>query len=95
MKKRILALTIAALSVIGIAEARFTTYWVFGSGTAQDEDRQSAISQAYDQATESANATCIGSVVEVERTGTSCLGGGDSPFTCVVFVKAACQVHTR
>ena len=37
-----------------------------------------------------------GRVVRVEKTRTSCFGGdGDSPYTCMVFVKVECQTHTR
>ena len=96
MKKQVLTIAVLAASIIGVAEAGNITMWVTGSGTAQERDRQSAVSQASDTATEQANAVCIGEVVRVERTGTSCLGGdGDSPYTCMVFVKAECRIHTR
>jgi hypothetical protein len=96
MKKQVLTIAALAASIIGFAEARNITMWVSGSGTAQERDRQSAVNEATDTATEQANAVCIGEVVRVEKTGTSCFGGdGDSPYTCMVFVKAECQIHTR
>jgi len=93
MKKSILAVVLA--STIGIAGAKELTLWVNGSGTAQESDRSSAVSEATQAATEQANATCIGEVVNVEPTGTSCFGGDDNnPYTCMVFVKAQCRIHT-
>jgi hypothetical protein len=95
MKKHVLTIAALVASAIGIAEARELTMWVSGSGTAQESDRASAVSEARETATEQANAVCIGEVVNVEATGTSCLGGdGDSPYTCMVFVKAECRIHT-
>jgi hypothetical protein len=95
MKKRLLTIVALAASVIGVAEARTITTYVFGSGTAQEGDRDSAVSEATDNATQSANAICIGTVVNVEKTGTTCFGGGDNPYTCMVFVKATCQIQVR
>jgi hypothetical protein len=95
MKKYILTIAALLASTIGVAGARELTLWVSGSGTAQESDRASAVSEATDQATQMANATCIGEVVNVEPTGTSCFGGdNDSPYTCMVFVKAECRIHT-
>ncbi len=94
MKKHILTIAALLASTIGIAGARELTLWVSGSGTAQESDRASAVSEATDTATQQANAVCIGEVVNVEPTGTSCFGGGDSPYTCMVFVKAECRIHT-
>jgi len=95
MKKRILIFAALLASTFAIAEARELTLWVTGGGTAQESDRASAVSEATQTATEQANATCIGEVVAVEPTGTSCFGGdGDSPYTCMVFVKAECRIHT-
>lgn len=95
MKKRLLTIVAVAASLIAVAEGRTITTWVFGGGTAQEDDRDTAVSEATDQATQQANAICIGTVVTVEKTGTSCFGGGDSPYTCMVFVKAACQIQVR
>lgn len=94
MRKKILVTSILAISAVGIAEAASVRIWLFGAGTAQDRDRQSAISQAYDQAVDQTNAACTGAVVNVARTGATCFGGDDdSPQTCVVTVKALCQVR--
>ena len=94
MRKTILAITALAVSLIAMAEAAPVRFWVFGSGSAQDPDKQSATSQAYDSAVDQANAICTGTVVQVERTSAFCLGGSDdSPFTCMVTVKALCQVR--
>ena len=96
MKKNILTIAALLASIVAVGEARSITMWVTGSGTAQERDRQSAVNQATDTTTEQANAVCIGEVVRVEKTGTSCFGGdGDSPYTCMVFVKAECRLHTR
>jgi len=96
MKKRILTVVALAASFIGAAEARNITIWVTGSGTATESDRGSAVDEATEQASEQANAICIGTVVNVERTGTTCFGGDDdNPYTCMVFVKAACQLQGR
>jgi hypothetical protein len=95
MKKRLLTIVAVAASLMAVAEARTITTWVFGSATAQEDDRDSAVSEATDQATQQANAICTGTVVAREKTGTTCFGGGDSPYTCMVFVKAACQIQVR
>jgi hypothetical protein len=95
MKKRILTIVALAASVIGSAEARTINMWVFGSGTAQEDERESAVDEATDNATQQANAVCVGTVVDVVKTGTTCFGGGDNPYTCMVFVKAACQIQAR
>jgi hypothetical protein len=85
MKKQVLTIAALIASAIGMAEARSITMWVTGSGTAQASDRASAVSEATDTATQQANAVCIGEVVTVEKTGTTCFGGdGDSPYTCMV-----------
>ena len=93
MKKRMLTIICLAASVFAVAEAATITIWTFGGGTAQEDDRDAAVSEALDQATQQANAACMGTVVNVEKTGTTCFGGGDSPYTCTVFVKAACKIH--
>ena len=93
MKKKVLLATIA-LSVCLIAEARPFRFWVFASGNAQDSNRDSAVSEAYDNATQQANAICTGTIIQTERTGTSCLGGSDGvDYTCMVFVKGLCEVQ--
>lgn len=93
MKKRILTMVALAASVIGAAEARSITIWVNGSGMATESDRDSAVSEATDNATQQANAICTGTVLNVEKTATLCFGGSDdNPFVCTVFVKAACQI---
>jgi hypothetical protein len=95
MKKRVFTIAALAASVIGIAEARNIRVWVNGSGTAQEDNRDSALSEATDAATKQANAICTGTVVDVEKTSTICFGGGDNPYACTVFVKAACQLPGR
>jgi hypothetical protein len=95
MKKKLITMVVLAASLIGVVEARTATVWVFGSGSAQEDDRDSAASDAADYATQQANALCTGEVVNVEKTGTTCFGGGDSPYNCLVFVKAACQIQVR
>lgn len=92
MKKRILTMVALAASVIGIAGARTITIWVNGGGVATESDRDSAVSEATDSATQEANAICTGTVTTVEKTSTLCFGGDDNPYVCTVFVKAACQI---
>jgi hypothetical protein len=46
-----------------LGKAREITLWVTGGGTAQESDRASAVSEAIETATEQANASCIGKVV--------------------------------
>jgi hypothetical protein len=95
MRKKILAIAIIAGSVIGMAYAAPYRFWVFGSGSARDTDKQSAISQAYDAAVDQTNGACSGVVVRVERTSATCFGGGgdDSPYNCLVTVKGLCQLR--
>lgn len=95
MKKRILALVILVMSAFTIAEARTITIWLFGSGSAQEDDRDTAVNEATDNATQQVNAMCVGTVVDVEKTATTCFGGGDTSYNCLVFVKAACQAQVR
>jgi len=95
MKKRMLALVVLVVSAFSVAEARTITIWLFGSGTAQEDDRDAAVNEASDNATQQVNAMCVGTVVDVEKTGTTCVGGGDMPYSCMVFVKAACQAQVR
>lgn len=93
MKKRILTMVAVAASFICVAEARTITIWVDGGGVATEKDRDSAVSEATDNATQQANAICTGTVVDVEKTSTLCFAGdGDTPYVCTVFVKAACQM---
>jgi hypothetical protein len=92
--KMLTAVAIAILSAVCLLEAREARFWVFGSGTAQDDDKNSALSQASDAANDQINAECVGRVTSVERTGASCLGGSDGvPYTCLVFAKGLCEVH--
>jgi hypothetical protein len=95
MKKRILTIVALGASIIGIAEARTFNFWVNGSGMATESDRDSAVSEASDNATQQVNAICPGTVTTVEKTGTMCLGGGDNPYVCTVFVKANCQTQVK
>lgn len=95
MKRNIAAIAaLAALSLVCSRQVRGSLSWVYGSGTAQDVNRKSAISQASDAAAEQINAGCAGNVVTVDRTGTNCLGGHDgSPSTCLVFARGICDAH--
>jgi hypothetical protein len=96
MKKRMIATAVLAASLMGVAEARIMTFFVNGSGMATESDRDTAVSEATDNATQQANAICTGVVTNVEKTGTMCVGGTDDiPYVCTVFVKAACQVNVK
>lgn len=93
MRKRIAMMVVLAAGLIGAAEARTITIWVNGGGVATEADRDSAVSEATDSATQEANAICTGTVTTVEKTSTLCFGGdGENPYVCTVFVKAACQI---
>lgn len=46
MKKSILTIAALLASTVGIAEARDITIWVSGGGTAQESDRDAAVSEA-------------------------------------------------
>jgi len=74
--------------------------WLSGSGSATENDRGSADSEALNQATSQVNAECVGEVEIVETTSDNCVtlgGGGDTPpsYSCVVLVKGKCVVHRR
>jgi hypothetical protein len=92
MRKKILVMTVMAASVIGIAEAKPFFMIVLGTGVAQDSDQGSAVSQASDQAVQSANNSCAGKVVQAIKSPPICFGGGDNPYTCTVVVTATCQI---
>jgi hypothetical protein len=92
MRNKILVWTAAAVSVIGIAEAKPFFMTVLGTGVAQDSDRDSASSQASDQAAQSASNSCAGTIVRAIKSPPICFGGGDNPYTCTVVVTATCQI---
>jgi hypothetical protein len=93
MRKNILAMLVAAISMIGIAEARPVFITVLGTGVVQDTDRQSAVDQASDAAMGNANASCAGTIVKAVKAPPLCFGGSDdNPYTCTVIVTATCQI---
>jgi hypothetical protein len=85
-------MTAMAASVIGIAEAMPFFMTVFGTGVVQDSDQASAARQAGDQAVESANNSCAGTVVRAIKSPPIYFGGGDNPYTCTVIMTATCQI---
>lgn len=75
---------------------------VIGSGTGADTNRESAESQAYDQAQTNANMYCSMGMIEdgnYEKTADGCITQGDSnngsdvTYLCTVTVKAVCVIH--
>jgi hypothetical protein len=99
MRKRLLVLPVV-LSVALLAEAITVRVWVYGSGSSTESDRSSAISEATDQATEQANATCTGVVVTSETTGSFCSTisndeDGTTQYACTAMVKALCEIQGR
>lgn len=67
-----------------------------GNGIANDKDRSTADSQAYNQAITNLNKVCPGIIDQstVEKTNDTCgnLGSDDSPlWMCTVAVKGVCQ----
>lgn len=95
MRKKLLVIS-AVLSAVTLAGAMTVQVWVFGSGSASESDRGSAMSEAVDQATQQANATCVGMVVTTETTGSFCTtssdGDGNTQYSCTAMVKSLCQV---
>jgi hypothetical protein len=92
MRNKILVMTAVAASIIGLAEAKPFFMTVLGTGVVQDTDRDSAASQASDQAVQSANDNCAGTIVKEIKSPAICFGGGDNPFTCTVIVTATCRI---
>jgi hypothetical protein len=92
MRKNILVMIAGAASLVGLAEAKPIFMTVLGSGVIQDDDRASAASQAADQAVQSANDNCAGTVVRAIKSPPICFGGGDNPYTCTVIVTATCRI---
>lgn len=98
MRKKLLVLS-AVLSAVTLAGALTVRVWVFGSGSSTESDRGSAISEAVDQATQQANATCVGVVVTSETTGSFCTSSsdddGNTQYSCTAMVKALCEIQGR
>lgn len=92
MRKKILVMTAMVASVIGMVDAKPFFMTVLGTGVIQDSDRDSAASQAADQAVQNANNSCAGRVVQAIKSAPICFGGGDNPYTCTVIVTATCQI---
>jgi hypothetical protein len=92
MRKNILVMAAVAASLVGLAEAKPIFITVLGSGVIQDDDRASAANQAADQAVQSANDNCAGTIVRAIKSPPICFGGGDNPYTCTVIVTATCRI---
>jgi hypothetical protein len=97
------AAVLAAVTIAGAAQSREFHFFVSGNGSAQGPDRQGALDEAYDKASEQARAVCAGGNGQInhdriDRTGSSCLTSGDhdnTTYTCMVFVRADCVSRTR
>jgi hypothetical protein len=92
MRKKMIAVAAVIALVMGAVEAKPIFMTVLGTGVVQDTDRSSAASQAVDQAMDSANSSCVGTIVKAVKSPPICFGGGDNPYTCTVIVTATCQI---
>jgi hypothetical protein len=95
-----LAMAFVMSATVAIAQTRTITIYVSGSGSASESDRQQAMDEATQQAQNWANSSCIGIVVNTNTTSQSCVKLGsedqnDVSYTCMVTVKAACQIESR
>jgi len=98
MKSRgaLVVVTVVCLASVCVAQSREIRFFVTGSGSATGTDRQAALDDAYDKASEQARLFCAGGAGQarhVERTGSSCVELGDGEnrrFSCMVFVSAEC-----
>jgi hypothetical protein len=95
-----LAIT-AAFGAVGLAQSREFRFAVSGSGSATASDRQEALDEAYDKASDQARTVCgggNGQAHRIERTGSNCtaLGSSDNQrYSCMVFVRAECVTRVR
>lgn len=98
------AVAILAAAVLGdTALARGFEFFVSANGSAQGSDREAALDDAYERASEQARLVCAGGNGQVhhdriDRTGSNCLSSGDGDskmYTCMVFVRASCVSPAR
>ena len=98
MRKNIWVLSVL-LSGVTLAGAITVRVWVFGSGSGSELDRNSAMSEAVDQATQQANAICTGAVVNTETTASFCTtynnDDGTTQYNCTAMVKSLCEIQGR
>ena len=100
---KIFLVTLAVLApqtAVIAQQTRTMTTFITGSGSATESDRGSAIDEATQTAQNWANSTCIGTVVAVNTTSSNCIklgsdADGTTSFTCMVFVKATCEIPFR
>jgi hypothetical protein len=94
----------AALAAIGLSSpALGFEFFVSANGSAQGSDREAALDEAYEKASEQARLFCAGGNGQVrhdriDRTGSNCLSAGDGDgktYTCMVFVRANCVSSAR
>jgi hypothetical protein len=97
MRYKLLVLPVV-LSMVLSARAITVRLWVSGIGNATESDRSTALSEATDQATQQANATCTGEVLNTETTGSFCSTNTDengTQYSCIATVKALCEIRGR
>ena len=103
VRSKLFAASILAAVTMTAAHARDFHFLVSGNGSAQGPDRQSALDEAYDRASEQARLVCSGGNGEIhhdriDRTGSNCVksGADDSTmYSCMVFVRADCASRVR
>src|SRR5579875_2470647 len=100
--KRVIAMAMAVVlsATVAGAQTRTMTTYDSGSGSASEPDRQQAMDEATQQAQNWANSSCIGMVVNTKTTSQNCLklgseDDGNVTYTCMVVVKAECQIEYR
>lgn len=95
MKKNLAVIVVILATCASAATVRM---WVYGqAGIATEADKQSASSEASDQATQNAQGACTGTVINTAITATNCarLGSDDSAqWVCAVSAKALCEIQT-
>jgi hypothetical protein len=95
--KRVTLCTLVLLSST-LLFAGTVRIWVFGiPGIATETDKQSAMSEASDQAIQNANGLCMGSVINTAVTTSGCFHFGsdeDGNWVCTVSAKAFCEIQT-
>jgi hypothetical protein len=101
VKAIILSLALVVPSTVSVAQQmRTMTTYTNGSGSATESDRQSAMDEATETAQNWANSTCIGTVTNTNTTSSSCIKLGSDEdnnvtYTCMVTVKATCEIQYR
>ncbi len=103
LRSSVAAAAVAAIGLGSPALSHGFEFFVSANGSAQGSDREAALDEAYEKASEQARLFCAGGNGQVrrdriDRTGSNCLSAGDGDskmFTCMVFVRANCAASAR